>query len=511
MTGDDNQNKEANAPTADDIPEVDAEIVDEAATDSPDPFDEASQKEKPATPKWSLISAGVLLFAGLVIVAGAAGAIWFFTKSDHDQSGVAETAVTQAPIVENIKPGSAETPVDKLANANVSSVRPEAPSAPPSGETLTETVSGLPSAPETITNVDLQNAKDAATPTSDQPSSKDTTPPSNMVDAEDAESTASSPSNALDTDTPIAAESLARTQNNNDLSTDVHGMSEALDAVDAPALADISAAPAAGDEAQIDAVDNPSAASAPHEDGLDAEVIASLEAALADERERAGALEAALADARRDAEAAAATLADARMQAEEARSVISALRAENDALKTAPKTSPIAAGAIALNAIFDAAESGAPFAGDLATLKQAGPDSRAIDVLAQYADTGAPALSEIREGFNAAARAGLASANRVSADGVVERYGARIAGLFNMRPATPQPGGTPGAIISRAEHAVHESNLPTAVTELEALPEAAQDAMSDWMTRARQRIEFDEALRSLNTELAERATRPRAL
>lgn len=514
MTGDDNQNKEANAPATDEIPEVVAEIVDETAPSSSDPFDEAPQKEKTTAPERSLISAGVLLFAGLVLVAAAAGAVWYFTKSDNDKVSGAETTVTQAaPTAQKATPDSADTPVDKLANATVSNTKPNAPPAPPPGETFTEAVASLPAEPETVANTDLQAAaKDTAfstaTASGDQQTNEDNAPSPDTLDAEEISLNAPSPADPPQDAPPIAVDPPSETQRDIIPSTEFDELCENLDAIDAPAFADISASPVAPDEPRLDTADNPSAVPAPDVGGLDPEIIASLEAALAEERQRTGALEATLAEARRDIEATNAALADARAQAEEARAAISTLRAENDALKTAPKTSPVAAGAIALNAIFEAAENGTPFASELATLKRAAPNSSATTVLAQYADTGAPVLSEIREGFNVAARAGLASANRASADGVVERYGARIAGLFNMRPATPQPGASPGAIISRAEYAVHEGDLARALIELDALPAPAQQAMSEWVALARQRVAFDAALRSLNTELAERARKP---
>ena len=67
----------------------------------------------------------------------------------------------------------------------------------------------------------------------------------------------------------------------------------------------------------------------------------------------------------------------------------------------------------------------------------------------------------------------------------------------------PREGDDPDAILSRAEAALIAGDVPTALKELDALPEAAQSALVDWVSKARTRqaaIEAADALaQSLNT------------
>lgn len=497
MTGD-NTDTTGDSPAPDDIPEVDAEIVNDDAVDRPGPFDEPAPSAPTPAPKQSMVSAGVLLFAGLVLVASAAGAVWFFTKGEEKTPAASEppaspSASTPASppasppaSTPQTEPGASEASGDKLVNALAPRSKPDTPPTRTPDETFADTVAALPAPAQTIANASLHDAaKEAIIDAGPPQDAHEVAPPGAQGDDANVLSEAGAAHDPQPEATP-----------DDTLLTNYQSREDSLDAVDAATNF------STGETPIIQPADI-----APDSDGLNRESVASLQAALADERQRIAALEAALEDARRDAAASDEALRGARAQTDAARAAIARLRAENDALKTASGQSPVAAGAIALNAIIEAGETGAPYTSALATLKRAEPDETAIDVLERYARSGAPSLSEIRANFDAAARAGLANANRENADGVVENYGARIAGLFNIRPATPQPGAAPGAIISRAEDAVDRGDLSLAVFELEALPTSAQNAMGEWMMLARARTEFEVALRSINADLAERTAR----
>jgi hypothetical protein len=57
------------------------------------------------------------------------------------------------------------------------------------------------------------------------------------------------------------------------------------------------------------------------------------------------------------------------------------------------------------------------------------------------------------------------------------------------RSVIPREGDDPDAVLSRAEAAVKGGDIDVALTELEALPEVAQEAMADWTAKARLRAE----------------------
>ena len=79
---------------------------------------------------------------------------------------------------------------------------------------------------------------------------------------------------------------------------------------------------------------------------------------------------------------------------------------------------------------------------------------------------------------------------------------ARAKSVISVRPATPQAGDAPGAVISRAENALSEGETAFALLQLEDLPLVAQSAMADWIADARARAEAEAALAMLQSRLA---------
>ena len=131
----------------------------------------------------------------------------------------------------------------------------------------------------------------------------------------------------------------------------------------------------------------------------------------------------------------------------------------------------------ARNQIRLALQSGAPFAEPLAVLGD--PPA----ALAENAETGVPSQSDLIAEFPDLSRAALRTARTTEAAGV----GSLFRNAFNPRSLEPQQGSDPDAVLSRAEAAVREGDLETALTEIEALPAEVQAVLQDWTTRARAR------------------------
>ncbi len=217
--------------------------------------------------------------------------------------------------------------------------------------------------------------------------------------------------------------------------------------------------------------------------------MADITAALDAERARSAALEDEINALRRDF-TAALDERDARAAAQ-----WSSLRAELDKIQNVDGVAPaqLAAGIVALSALERAVNAGAPFTRELDLLADIAPDAPAIRTLRRHADSGVPTLSALQESFGAAARASLAAAG-------VEKHGAiaaRLRGLISVRPAKPEAGDSPAAIISRAEDAVSQNDIARALDELEALPAPARDAMSAWLEQAQARAEAETAAAAL--------------
>ena len=72
---------------------------------------------------------------------------------------------------------------------------------------------------------------------------------------------------------------------------------------------------------------------------------------------------------------------------------------------------------------------------------------------------------------------------------------------LNVRSVVPREGDDPDAVLSRAQAAVNVGDINTALTELEALPEAGRAAMSDWLEAASARSAAQNAANALADSL----------
>ncbi|MFD1342616.1 mitofilin family membrane protein [Litorisediminicola beolgyonensis] len=139
--------------------------------------------------------------------------------------------------------------------------------------------------------------------------------------------------------------------------------------------------------------------------------------------------------------------------------------------------------------LASAVDNGAPYAEELATLDESG----AVEVpegLSASAEEGVATLQSLVESFPDAARDALAAARGETPDSPPQGVGGVVSffkSQLGARSVVPRDGDDPDAVLSRAEAAVRDGDLSTALSEISALPEAAQDAMADWTARAEAR------------------------
>lgn len=137
-------------------------------------------------------------------------------------------------------------------------------------------------------------------------------------------------------------------------------------------------------------------------------------------------------------------------------------------------------------------QAGAPLAPALADAEAAGltvPDALKADV---------PSLSALQSAFPEAARAALTASRKAAAGaGFGERIGAFLMAQTGARSLNPREGTDPDAVMSRAQAAVDDGDLPRALQEIGALPQAGQALMSGWITRAQLRIAANQAVTDL--------------
>jgi len=224
-----------------------------------------------------------------------------------------------------------------------------------------------------------------------------------------------------------------------------------------------------------------------------------LQAALAEERERSLALGRDVAEMRRSLQEAILAR-DERVNEEFAslRAAIEKMKNDDGAIAAGRRV----AGGLAVGALAQAIERGGPFEAELNAVARFAPDAASIKELRSFASQGAPAIDALKDEFTIAAREGLAAAGRDRAGGFLARLFSRAQSLISIRPAQPRAGDSAVAIMSRAEAAVGRGDLAAALGEIETLPAAAQGAMAAWTRKARARAAVDSALAAMLAHFA---------
>lgn len=153
----------------------------------------------------------------------------------------------------------------------------------------------------------------------------------------------------------------------------------------------------------------------------------------------------------------------------------------------------IAAARSAVTRVLSALDNGDPFEEALAELAENVEDP--LDTLQSVAAEGVVTQAALRERFPDAARDALRAArNGAPAEEDDGGIGGILEKMFEVRSTEPREGDDPDAVLSRAEASVRNGDLRTALTEIEALPEVAKEALSPWVTDATTRLAaLDEA------------------
>jgi hypothetical protein len=138
---------------------------------------------------------------------------------------------------------------------------------------------------------------------------------------------------------------------------------------------------------------------------------------------------------------------------------------------------------------------GLPFAEPLAAVAAV---ADVPEALSAAAESGVASLEDVQAAFPAAARAALPVALRESAgDSAVDRFTAFVQGQVGGRAVAPREGDDPDAVLSRAQAAVSDGDLETALSEISALPEGALGEMAGWIADAEARTAVVTALESV--------------
>lgn len=495
---DNNQNNGDTLPGDETVPEVEAEIVEDdgaeksAFEDEPSSSANASETP-PAKPK--TLTPGVILFLVFAFVAVSLFVVWRIQSSG---AGKEEAAQTETMEIRDDATPEAETPA-------TSEIVPDVEEEPKTSEP--ENTAPVETAPASTTSGKIDNAaaegvKEAVRGADPKPS-----PPTGDVYLPPLPQPGQSSGGNIQL-TPGAKDALRQTPpQEEEVERETAPDAVEEDTTHAPddfefetAESDVEANEAIEEAAAVTETEEPE--SGPKIANNDTEDLkeavraetAALRAELEAERSKNAELEDEISTLRREMQAA--------LQARDAETneTLTALKAELDKIKNDPiPAARRASGFAAWSDLARAVSESRPYVNELDAIAQLAPDTAAVATLRKYAAAGVPQEQELKKNFGAAARDGLAAAGRENASGPLAGLFASIRNLVSIRPAQPQAGDTPRAIISRAEAAVDTGDFQQALTQLNALPPHVAQAMDEWITGARGYVESAKAISDLET------------
>lgn len=159
------------------------------------------------------------------------------------------------------------------------------------------------------------------------------------------------------------------------------------------------------------------------------------------------------------------------------------------------------AGALAVAALQKAADSGSPFANELAALTPLVDKKADLGVLKSHAATGVPKLATLQAGFAATTNAIMTAGTPGKDQGVISSLLSSARSLVHIRPTGKVDGSGRGAVVARIEAALKTGDLKTAETEWSSLDDAAKAVSQSWADDLKARIAVDAALADLSSSL----------
>ncbi len=144
--------------------------------------------------------------------------------------------------------------------------------------------------------------------------------------------------------------------------------------------------------------------------------------------------------------------------------------------------------ALSAAALRDAVTSGAPFADELAAVKQLGGDDKALAPLAPFATTGVPTAPALAQELHALLPAMLQISGAAAPEGgFLERLQANAGKLVRIRPVTAPTGDEPSAVLARIEIDTAKADIAAALSDLGKLDSATRAPAQAWTAKAQAR------------------------
>jgi len=154
--------------------------------------------------------------------------------------------------------------------------------------------------------------------------------------------------------------------------------------------------------------------------------------------------------------------------------------------------------AIAFANLRAAVSDGRPYAAELDIIGALAPSVGDLGVLPAHAESGIPTLPELVRSFAAARDTALAAAAPAADGSLVDTLMTSAQSLVKIRRIDEAPAGDgPAATLARAQAALDQGDLATAVKQVETLDAPAREAFSVWLGQAHARLGAGETLTRL--------------
>jgi len=168
---------------------------------------------------------------------------------------------------------------------------------------------------------------------------------------------------------------------------------------------------------------------------------------------------------------------------------------------------------LAVFTLRDAVRRETPFAAELKALETVAAGDpvvgAALPPLAALAESGAPSLAALRQGFAPVARAMVVAERGQAGSGWLDQMSARLSTVVTVRRTGAEVEGDGAeAVAARAEALLAAGDLAGAVRLLEAAPAGAAAPAAAWLASAKARLALDAALAALTATALDLARTP---
>jgi hypothetical protein len=159
--------------------------------------------------------------------------------------------------------------------------------------------------------------------------------------------------------------------------------------------------------------------------------------------------------------------------------------------------------ALSASVLRDAVLAGAPFADELAAVKQLGGGDTSLAALAPFAATGVPSPATLAHELHALIPGMLKiSGTGAPNAGFLERLQANAGKLVRISPMNAPAGNDPSAVLGRIEIDAADNDVAAALADLGQLPDAVRAPANAWIEKAKARQAAVGAARQIAADTA---------